>query len=358
MAIEHETNPALRQSKAEGQSQVLDAFKQYLNELRSTTLLSRTQEIDLAQAVEQGSVAKTKLLANLSSHELVSLEANETAILHRAKEELILLPYVGAGFLATRQMVESNLRLSVSIAKSYMGRGLPLLDLIQEGNLGLYKAVEKFDWRLGYKFSTYATWWIRQAITRAIADHGKVVRLPGHAFEHKKKIIDATIKLTQQVGQMPTLLQITFKLNEAWASNPNGSPPFTPLRVSNYLRAYGMEPISLDAPVGEDGKASLSSVVTDEKTEDGIDRDITNSCLKEELNNVMTPILTSRELKIVSLCYGLSKDGKQKSALTLQSVGEIVDLTKERVRQIRDEALGKIRNSPEAMVSLREYLNK
>lgn len=370
MAIEQERSTALTPSKyysppdgdlllEDGRfSIVLNSVKQYLNELRSTTLLSHTQEIELAQAVEQGNAAKTKLLAKSLSHQLVPLVVNETAILHRAQEELVLLPYVRVGFLAARQMVESNLRLAVSIAKGYTGKGLPLLDLIQEGNLGLYKAVEKFDWRLGYKFSTYATWWIRQAIIRAIADHGKIVRLPGHVFEHKNKVRDATIKLTQQVGKMPTLLQITFKLNEAWASDPNGSPPFTPLRVSNYLRAYKMEPISLDVSVGEDEKASLSSLVVDEKAEDGIDRDISNSCLKKELSNVMTSILTSRELRIVSLCYGLSKDGKQKSALTLQSVGEIMDLTKERIRQIKEEALGKIRNSPEARASLREYLNK
>ncbi len=255
-----------------------------------------------------------------------------------AEEELSLARRVAEGDPeAARAMTEANLRLVVSIAKRYVGRGMQLLDLIQEGNLGLLKAVEKYDYTKGFKFSTYATWWVRQAITRALADQARTIRIPVHMVETMNKLTQTSRKLQQELGREPT----TEELAEVMQ--------LTPERV-NEIRQMCMEPVSLEAPVGEEDDSHLGDFIEDDAGSQPAEA-VSQAMLRQQLMDILDT-LSPREAKVLRLRYGLD-DGRPR---TLEEVGKEFNVTRERVRQIEAKALRKIRN-PNRSNKLRDFLN-
>ena len=312
---------------------VEDPVRMYLKEIGKVPLLSAEEEIDLAQKMEEGNVAQEKIVILKKRIE----ESEDEAEIADLKEEIKTLQKdVDAGADAKKRLAEANLRLVVSIAKRYVGRGMLFLDLIQEGNLGLIKAVEKFDYRKGYKFSTYATWWIRQAITRAIADQARTIRIPVHMVETINKLIRVSRQLLQELGREPSPEEIAEEM---------GMPVE---RVREILK-ISQEPVSLETPIGEEEDSLLGDFIKDDNVPVPADA-AAFTLLKEQLEEVLGT-LTEREQKVLTLRFGL-EDGR---ARTLEEVGKEFNVTRERIRQIEAKALRKLRH-PSRSRKLKDYL--
>ena len=312
---------------------VEDPVRMYLKEIGKVPLLSAEEEIDLAQKMEEGNVAQEKIVILKKRIE----ESEDEAEIADLKEEIKTLQKdVDAGADAKKRLAEANLRLVVSIAKRYVGRGMLFLDLIQEGNLGLIKAVEKFDYRKGYKFSTYATWWIRQAITRAIADQARTIRIPVHMVETINKLIRVSRQLLQELGREPSPEEIAEEM---------GMPVE---RVREILK-ISQEPVSLETPIGEEEDSHLGDFIKDDNVPVAADA-AAFTLLKEQLEEVLGT-LTEREQKVLTLRFGL-EDGR---ARTLEEVGKEFNVTRERIRQIEAKALRKLRH-PSRSRKLKDYL--
>ena len=299
-----------------------DPVRMYLKEIGKVPLLSAEEEIVLAQKMEAGDLAKTQL------------EEDDGDLDEDTKKQLEDL--VEQGDYAKKKLAEANLRLVVSIAKRYVGRGMLFLDLIQEGNLGLIKAVEKFDYRKGYKFSTYATWWIRQAITRAIADQARTIRIPVHMVETINKLIRVSRQLLQELGREPLPEEIAEQMD-------------IPVERVREILKISQEPVSLETPIGEEEDSHLGDFIQDENVPVPADA-AAFTLLKEQLVEVLST-LTEREQKVLRLRFGLD-DGR---ARTLEEVGKVFNVTRERIRQIEAKALRKLRH-PSRSRKLRDYL--
>ena len=309
-----------------------DPVRMYLKEIGKVPLLSAEEEIELAKNMEAGAVAKEKI-AILKSREEKATEEELAEI----KEEIKNLQKdLDAGDEAKKRLAEANLRLVVSIAKRYVGRGMLFLDLIQEGNLGLIKAVEKFDYRKGYKFSTYATWWIRQAITRAIADQARTIRIPVHMVETINKLIRVSRQLLQELGREPSPEEIAAEMN-------------MPVERVREILKISQEPVSLETPIGEEEDSHLGDFIQDDNVPVPADA-AAFTLLKEQLEEVLGT-LTEREQKVLTLRFGL-EDGR---ARTLEEVGKEFNVTRERIRQIEAKALRKLRN-PVRSKRIRDFL--
>lgn len=311
---------------------VEDPVRMYLKEIGKVPLLSADEEIELAQNMEDGAVAIEKI--NVLKGRLDGASEDEKA---EIKEEIKTLQRdVDKGADAKKRLAEANLRLVVSIAKRYVGRGMLFLNLIQEGNLGLIKAVEKFDYKKGYKFSTYATWWIRQAITRAIADQARTIRIPVHMVETINKLIRVSRQLLQELGREPSPEEIAKEM----------SMPVD--RVREILK-ISQEPVSLETPIGEEEDSHLGDFIKDDNVPVPADA-AAFTLLKEQLEEVLGT-LTEREQKVLTLRFGL-EDGR---ARTLEEVGKEFNVTRERIRQIEAKALRKLRH-PSRSRKLKDYL--
>ena len=313
---------------------VEDPVRMYLKEIGKVPLLSADEEIELAQKMEAGSVAVEKI--PLLKERLA--ETGEEQEKEEIQAEIKALQLdVDRGSDAKKRLAEANLRLVVSIAKRYVGRGMLFLDLIQEGNLGLIKAVEKFDYRKGYKFSTYATWWIRQAITRAIADQARTIRIPVHMVETINKLIRVSRQLLQELGREPTPEEIAEEMK-------------MPVERVREILKISQEPVSLETPIGEEEDSHLGDFIKDDNVPVPADA-ATFTLLKEQLEEVLGT-LTEREQKVLTLRFGL-EDGR---ARTLEEVGKEFNVTRERIRQIEAKALRKLRH-PSRSRKLRDYLD-
>ncbi|TMK78826.1 MAG: sigma-70 family RNA polymerase sigma factor [Actinobacteria bacterium] len=288
-----------------------DDVRLYLEAAAREPLLTKEEEVELAMAIEHGEESQ----ARLQSGRLKS----ETTI-RKAKELL------RKGHAARQRFIKANLRLVVSIARKYQGQGLPFLDLVQEGNIGLMRAVELFDWRRGFKFSTYATWWIRQAITRAIADRGRQIRLPVHVHDQIRKMRRTFVQFSQRMGRDPT----PEELSKALA---------LPIEeVDRLLEAERREPVSLQAPVGED--TELGDLLEQADEQSPLDA-VEDAMLRQEIGQAVLNVLDPRERRVIALRYGLANG----HAMSLRDVGKMMGLSGERVRLIEREALRKLRNS-------------
>lgn len=311
---------------------VEDPVHMYLKEIGKVPLLSADEEIELAQNMEDGAVATEKI--NVLKGRLDGASEEEKA---EIKEEIKTLQRdVDKGADAKKRLAEANLRLVVSIAKRYVGRGMLFLDLIQEGNLGLIKAVEKFDYKKGYKFSTYATWWIRQAITRAIADQARTIRIPVHMVETINKLIRVSRQLLQELGREPSPEEIAKEMN-------------MPVERVREILKISQEPVSLETPIGEEEDSHLGDFIKDDNVPVPADA-AAFTLLKEQLEEVLGT-LTEREQKVLTLRFGL-EDGR---ARTLEEVGKEFNVTRERIRQIEAKALRKLRH-PSRSRKLKDYL--
>ena len=311
---------------------VEDPVRMYLKEIGQVPLLSADEEIELAQNMEDGAVATEKI--NVLKGRLDGASEEEKA---EIKEEIKTLQRdVDKGADAKKRLAEANLRLVVSIAKRYVGRGMLFLDLIQEGNLGLIKAVEKFDYKKGYKFSTYATWWIRQAITRAIADQARTIRIPVHMVETINKLIRVSRQLLQELGREPSPEEIAKEMS-------------MPVERVREILKISQEPVSLETPIGEEEDSHLGDFIKDDNVPVPADA-AAFTLLKEQLEEVLGT-LTEREQKVLTLRFGL-EDGR---ARTLEEVGKEFNVTRERIRQIEAKALRKLRH-PSRSRKLKDYL--
>ena len=295
---------------------------------------------DLHMVEEESMVDTEELSDSMNVNDPVRMylkEIGKIPLLTPEEEQVIAEKMAEGDEKAKKTMVEANLRLVVSVAKRYVGRGLPFLDLIQEGNLGLIKAVGKFDHTKGYKFSTYATWWIRQAISRAIADHARTIRIPVHMVETINRVSRASHELVQDLGREPSTQEIAKYLN-------------MPLQKVEEIMRVAQEPISLETPVGEEDDSHLGDFLPDDKASEPVDA-ATFAMLQEQISNVLKT-LTPREEMVLRLRYGL-EDGRMH---TLEEVGEEFQVTRERIRQIEAKALRKLRHPSRSRI-LRDFLN-
>nr|WP_037906649.1 RNA polymerase sigma factor [Actinacidiphila yeochonensis] len=316
-----EAEPPRREEAA---APAADLFRQYLREIGRIPLLTAVQEVELARQVEAGLFAEERLTALPGP--------GPEPVLAADLDRLVV-----AGRMAKRRLIEANLRLVVSVAKRYTGRGLTMSDLVQEGNLGLIRAVEKFDYARGYKFSTYATWWIRQAMTRALADQARTIRVPVHVVELINRTVRVRRRLHQEHGAEPSLDDVAAQL---------GLPAE---RVAEVLR-LAQEPVSLHAPVGEEDDLALGDLIEDGDATSPVDS-AAFLLLREHLDAVLST-LGERERRVVQLRYGLA-DGRPR---TLEEIGGLFGVTRERIRQIESKTLGKLRHHTYAE-QLRGYLD-
>jgi len=300
-----------------------DPVKDYLKQIGKVPLLNAEQEVELAKRIEAGLFAEEKLAEGVGK-----LNTDERIDLEWISDD---------GTRAKNHLLEANLRLVVSLAKRYTGRGMLFLDLIQEGNLGLIRAVEKFDYTKGYKFSTYATWWIRQAITRAMADQARTIRIPVHMVEVINKLARVQRQMLQDLGREPTPEELAVELD------------MTPEKVIE-VQKYGREPISLHTPLGEDGDSEFGDLIEDsEAIQPG--EAVSFTLLQEQLHSVLDT-LSEREAGVVSMRFGLT-DGQPK---TLDEIGKVYGVTRERIRQIESKTMSKLRHPSRSQV-LRDYLD-
>ena len=303
-----------------------DPVRMYLKEIGKVPLLTADQEVELATTMSAGREAEERVARAEADGEVLS------------NEELAQLKkQIKAGEKAKQSLAEANLRLVVSIAKRYVGRGMLFLDLIQEGNLGLIKAVEKFDYTKGYKFSTYATWWIRQAITRAIADQARTIRIPVHMVETINKVIRVSRQLLQELGHDPSPEEISEEMN-------------MPVDKVREILKIAQEPVSLETPIGEEEDSHLGDFIPDEAASEPSEA-ASFTLLKEQLVDVLST-LTPREEKVLKLRFGI-EDGRTR---TLEEVGKEFNVTRERIRQIEAKALRKLRH-PSRSKKLKDFLN-
>ena len=300
-----------------------DPVKDYLKQIGKVSLLNAEQEVDLARRIEAG----------LYAEELLKTTSNDLS--SRQRRELHILAQDGQQ--AKNHLLEANLRLVVSLAKRYTGRGMQFLDLIQEGNLGLIRAVEKFDYTKGYKFSTYATWWIRQAITRAMADQARTIRIPVHMVEVINKLARVQRQMLQDLGREPTPEELAKELD------------MTPEKVVE-VQKYGREPISLHTPLGEDGDSEFGDLIEDSEAIVPADA-VSFTLLQEQLHRVLDT-LSEREAGVVSMRFGLG----DRQPKTLDEIGKVYGVTRERIRQIESKTMSKLRHPSRSQV-LRDYLD-
>jgi RNA polymerase primary sigma factor len=310
----------MRERPAKKGDSVEDSVSLYLKEISRTPLLTVEEERTLAAQVECGRKASKEL------RESDDRERNAT-----------LIEQIEAGEQARQQIIEANYRLVVSIAKHYTGRGVSFLDLIQEGNIGLIRAVEKFDYKRGYKFSTYATWWIRQAITRAVADQGRTIRVPVHMYERINKLSRATRQLAQELGREPTADELSEEMD-------------IPSSQVERIMRVAQRPLSLETPIGDDDEGHLEDFIEDANSLPPLDN-ASRQLLHEEVTSVLSS-LSPREGRVIQLRFGL-KDGR---AHTLDEVGRKFGVTRERIRQIEAKALRKLRH-PRRSRRLRDYVD-
>jgi RNA polymerase primary sigma factor len=300
-----------------------DGVGVYFKEVGFIPLLTKEEEVMLAKQIEEGEFAKEKLYASRNG-DLAAAERRR----YEAQIEL--------GREAFNHLVTANSRLVISIAKKYVGRGLTFLDLIQEGNVGLLRAARKFDYKRGHKFSTYATWWIRQAVTRAIADHGRTIRVPVHIGDQLNRLMRLSRELTQELNRQPTTEELAKYSGQ-------------PMEKIEQMLEYARIPVSLDKPVGEDGDSQLADFIEDEESESPTDR-VSQVLLREQLLEAIDS-LPPREQRILRLRYGF-QDGQM---YTLAEIGQRLGITRERVRQLEAQALGRLRK-PESLQELEDYL--
>jgi RNA polymerase primary sigma factor len=299
-----------------------DSISLYLKEIGRIPLLTAEQEVSLAKRMEAGRLAKRRLGRNerLDDDDLEQLRAT-----------------IRDGKAAQEHLIKANSRLVVSVAKKYVGRGVPFLDLIQEGNIGLIRAVKKFDYRRGYKFSTYATWWIRQAVTRAIADQGRTIRVPVHMYEQINRLARVSRQLVQELGRDPTVEEIAEELG------------VSPKKVERTIKV-SQRPLSLEMPVGEEDDSFLGDFIEDSEAPSPTDQ-ASQQLLRDQIDDIFVS-LTPREVRILQLRFGLV-DGY---SYTLEEVGKKFGVTRERIRQIEAQALGRLRH-PSRSRKLRDFLS-
>jgi RNA polymerase primary sigma factor len=324
---DEEESEALRQARKDAEMTAsADSVRAYLKQIGKVALLNAEEEVDLAKRIEAGLYA---------SERLRQLEVAGDKLPLQQRRDLNWI--VRDGERAKNHLLEANLRLVVSLAKRYTGRGMPLLDLIQEGNLGLIRAVEKFDYTKGYKFSTYATWWIRQAITRAMADQARTIRIPVHMVEVINKLGRIQRELLQDLGREPTPEELAKEMD------------ITPDKVLE-IQQYAREPISLDQTIGDEGDSQLGDFIEDSEAVVAVDA-VSFTLLQDQLQSVLHT-LSEREAGVVKLRFGLT-DGQPR---TLDEIGQVYGVTRERIRQIESKTMSKLRHPSRSQV-LRDYLD-